>query len=42
MNRVVREETPDKRTTHWVPEIQTIGRTTELVETPLTAQSALV
>jgi formamidopyrimidine-DNA glycosylase len=42
MNRVVREETPDKRTTHWVPEIQTIGRITELVETPLTAQSALV
>ena len=42
MNRVIREETPDKRTTHWVAEVQTIGRTSELIEDPLTAQSALV
>ena len=27
--KVIREETADKRTTHWVPEIQTRGVTTQ-------------
>ena len=28
-NKVIREQTADKRTTHWVPEIQTRGVTTQ-------------
>tara|TARA_B100001996_G_scaffold315209_1_gene258029 strand:- start:216 stop:1085 length:870 start_codon:yes stop_codon:yes gene_type:complete len=28
-NKVIREETADKRTTHWVPEVQTRGVTTQ-------------
>lgn len=42
MNRVIKEETPDRRTTHWVAEVQTIGRKSELIENPLTAQTTLL